>query len=56
VALLLDEEAARARPAVDDLPLAYRAPWRRAGMLEAVAPVAPPMAVTSRPLWQMVHA
>jgi hypothetical protein len=51
VASLLEEEAL-ALAAGAALPAAYRSPWRRAGMLEAVSPPAPPGASRSRPLWQ----
>jgi len=54
VALLLEEEAL-ALAAEDARPPADRSPWRRAGMLEAVAPCASAGADPSRPLWQMVH-
>jgi len=54
VALLLEEEAARAHAAGDALPPAYRSQWRRAGMLAAVRPTAPPIA--DRSLWQLVHS
>jgi hypothetical protein len=54
VALLLDEEALALAAAQDPLPAAYRSPWRRAGMLEAVAPPTPPPAGSPRPPWQLV--
>jgi hypothetical protein len=56
VALLLEEEALALAAAEDALPPAYRSPWRRAGMLEAVAPPAPLGAAESRSLWQMANA
>jgi hypothetical protein len=51
VASLLEEEAL-APAAGAALPAAYRSPWRRKGMLEAVSPPAPLGAGLSRPVWQ----
>jgi hypothetical protein len=53
VALLLEEEAARAHAVADGLPAAYRSRWRRTGMLRAVTPVDPRRA--DRALWQLVY-
>jgi hypothetical protein len=52
VASLLEEEALALAAGAAALPPAYRSPWRRAGMLEAVSPPAPLGASLSRPLWQ----
>jgi hypothetical protein len=51
VASLLEEEALALPAGADALPPAYRSPWRRAGLLEAMA-ARRPAGATARPLWR----